>query len=379
VRSGTSRDPVAVGAVVLGAVILAIPVLLGIGSGLVVTGFEDLAVYQAAVEVWVSGESPYGRTYVDDLLFVYPPSSLVAVAPLALLPTPVAGTALVLVGAALTVALVRMCHPALPSRWLLAVTGGYLMTEPWLLTFNNGQVSVLLVALAFVAVLRGSRSSGWLLGVATAIKVYPAAYALVDVVRGRARALGGLVAAVVALTVLALAGVPGLVGDWLAQQREIGADPVRDEDRALNQSWRGLLEGRIGDSDLVWVAVAATIAIVAVAATVLAVRRGDLVAALAAVSLGIVLAAPVVWTHYWVFLPAVVATVRRSRDPVEVVHGVAVLALLASAALYVPLRFPGSLTGYALVVLGSFVLLTLAAALARRARGGVTTSAEATA
>jgi alpha-1,2-mannosyltransferase len=361
---------------VLGAVILAIPVLLGIGSGLVVTGFDDLAVYQGAVEVWVSGESPYGRAYVDDLLFVYPPSALVALAPLALLPTPVAGVGLVLVGAALTAALVRMCHPALPLRWLLAVTGGYLMTEPWLLTFTNGQVSVLLVALSFVAVLRASRSSGWLIGVATAIKVYPAAYAFVDVVRGRGRALIGLASAVAALTVLAIAGAPGLVGDWIAQQRAIGTDPVRDRDRAGNQSWRGLLESRVGDADVLWVLVALVVGVAAVVATVLAARRGDLVGALAATSLGIVLAAPVTWTHYWVFLPALVATVRRSRSPAEVIHAAVVLAILAAAALGLPLRFPAWPTGYAFVLLGSVALVTLAVVLTRR--NGVATSPEAT-
>jgi alpha-1,2-mannosyltransferase len=370
VRRLGAVEPLSVAIVGVGALLLAFPVILAIGRGLLNSGYADLAVYQGAVEVWAAGASPYGRAYVDDLLFVYPPSALVVLAPLALVSTEVGGVLLVLVGSGLTVGLVRLCHPVLPPRWLLAVTAGYLMMEPWASTFANGQISVVLTALVAVAALRAPRSSGWLIGVAAAVKVYPGAYAFIDVVRGRRTSLRGLLLAPAALLALAVVGQPGLMADWLDQQLTLGTQPVRVEDRAVNQSWRGLLDMRWGADELPWLGVAVALVVLACLAAVMAVRQDDTRAALAAISLGVVLAAPVAWTHYWVFLPVLAATVSTRRTATEVCHAAAVTTLLASAALAIPFRVEAWPWHYAFVLLGTLSLVTLALTLRDRGRRG---------
>lgn len=329
-------------ATALGLALLVAAVLLIILSSLDRPDpYLDLRVYRSAVALWWDGTSPYGVPLVEGLVFNYPPSALVLLLPLAILPPVWSGGLLVVVGAFL---LVWVCRRALPwSRGtVVAVTGMLAMSEPVLTTWLYGQINLVVLALVTLALLRDGKVRGSALGASVALKIAPAALLLVPLTERRWRAVGSTLVVGAALLALSAVRAPGVVGDWLAQARS-GLVAVRPEDLDRNESWRGLLEalaaGEAGTN--VWPIVAGVVAFSALSASVLAVRNGRRATAVAILALGVLLASPVSWTHHWVWAPVVLgaAFAPTSSRRLDTAARVAATALVAAMVLWLPTWF----------------------------------------
>lgn len=382
--SGPSFASVAAGAVGGALLVSAALESMGIGS----LTFLDLQVYRAAVQTWWGGGSPYSASYVGGLMFNYPPTSLPLLAPLALGTLEVVGVLLAVVGAACLVPVYRWLLPGVGWGATLLLAGATAQTEPFLTTWSYGQVDVLLLVAVVGGVVVVSRpvAQGALIGAATGLKLTPVAVALILLVRRGWRSLAWLVVMLVVLALLASARVPGVVGDWVSRVGD-GLVVVRPVDRDRVESWSGLITATLGDgARALTLAVAAAVLVVGVVVAVVRARRDDVVGSLAALSLLTVLVPGVVWTHHWVLLPVLVATVqwRGRRSPAELAHLVAVALLGAAMLVWAPEWFARPdhgldtaggawLASYSYVLLGTLVLATLAWTTAHRRPSGTPT------
>jgi alpha-1,2-mannosyltransferase len=308
----------------------------------------DLNMYRIGSAVWLRGGNLYGvlppTSIGARLPFSYPPIAAVLLAPLALLPMPVAVTLLTTVTIALTALVLRVflrsviatpapsrARPASPdlpparsavassvlsaSWWtVLRLLPVALFLEPVRNTLNYGQVNVALMALvsADCLVVAPRWPRGALVGVAAAVKLTPAAFVLFFLLRREWRAAG-----LAALSFCACAGV-GFLLAWhdsveywtsIMFQASRPGSPVY----AANQSIQGVLaraglDPRSPAGAMTWLVLSA----VAIAVACLGMRRAFAASADAwALSLNAfasLLISPISWSHHWVWGEAAVLT-----------------------------------------------------------------------
>ena len=290
--------------------------------------FIDLRVYAGGVDAWLQEGSAYARTLVpEELVFTYPPFSLLVLLPLGLLPDEVAAVALVAVSMAGTAAILHLAVHASGLRRIGPVPvdaaellGPVLWLEPVRNTVDYGQVNVVLTLLLLAdAVAAPRRRRGVLSGIAAAVKVVPAFFVLHWLAaRDRAAAVR-MVAVAVAATLLGAALMPRDSYEyWTHTLFETGR--VGNVWYTSNQSLRGMFTRVFGigtTATLAWLAASAVV----VAVVVVAARRqhnaARPLAAVTAVGIGSLLVAPISWSHHWVWLPVAavaLAATGRMRD-----------------------------------------------------------------
>jgi alpha-1,2-mannosyltransferase len=325
----------------------------------------DLNVYRIGSTAWLHGRDLYGAlpstTSGARLPFSYPPIAAVLLAPLALVPMPVAVTLLTTVTIALTALVLRVflgsvivtSSPAralaaaphllrapsaavssilvptpaaaapsvlLPTPaaiassvpfaswwtvwWLLPVT---LFLEPVRNTLNYGQVNVALMALvsADCLVVAPRWPRGALVGIAAAVKLTPAAFVLYFLLRRDWRAAG-----LAALSFCACAGI-GFVLAW-HDSVEYWTSVIFQASRpgspayAANQSIQGVLaraglDPRSPAGTATWLVLSAVV----VALACLGMRRAFAAFAdawaLSLNALAGLLISPISWSHHWVW------------------------------------------------------------------------------
>ncbi len=296
------------------------------------TGYRiDLDVYRIGSEQWLHGRGLYGSLPVTSaglpLPFTYPPVAAVVLAPLALVPYPVASLVVTLLGLATLVVTLRLVLAATsaPPAWREPATFALLVAtavalEPVRQTLGFGQVNLLLMAAGAADCL--SRRTRWprglLLGLAAAVKLTPAVLVLFLLLRGDRRAARtAVVTALVATAAGFVLARADSVGYWTHTLYDTGR--IGSASYAGNQSLTAVL-ARLGLGGA-WLT-AAWLALCAVALLV-AVRgiRRELVAGRPAVALSVaallgLLVSPVSWSHHWVWgVPAILAlTVHGRRD-----------------------------------------------------------------
>jgi alpha-1,2-mannosyltransferase len=197
----------------------------------------DLNVYRIGSVAWLHGGDLYGALPPTSsgarLPFSYPPIAAVLLAPLALVPMPVAVTLLTTVTITLTALVLRLFLRSVIASpnvswwsvcWLLPVA---LFLEPVRNTLNYGQVNMALMALVSAdCLVVGPRwPRGALVGIAAAVKLTPAAFVLFFVLRRDWRAAG-----LAALSFCACTGIGFLLARLTSPFREC---------------WRGLGSTRI--------------------------------------------------------------------------------------------------------------------------------------
>jgi alpha-1,2-mannosyltransferase len=175
----------------------------------------DLQVYRAGIASWRSGHNPYDGVFtVHHLLFTYPPFALVALSPLAWAPfaaTQILLWALSILALALAVYVVcrrggsRSGWP-LVARSLAWASLAVVVVEPVRTNLDYGQINTLLLALVVVDLLVVPKArSGWLIGLAAAVKVTPLIFVALPLLEREWKA--------VARSLSVLAGTTGLT--WL--------------------------------------------------------------------------------------------------------------------------------------------------------------------
>jgi alpha-1,2-mannosyltransferase len=312
----------------------------------------DLDVYRIGGRVWWHGGDLYGRLPATRagarLPFTYPPVAAVVFAPLALVPYPVAATALTLATVvSLTVVLRmflrRLSGPAAGSPWVLAwLLPPALFFEPVRDTLGFGQINAVLMALVSADCL--ARSPRWprgaLTGLAAAVKLTPAAFVLYFLLRRDYRAAGwaGLSFAVATAAGFAAAG-PDSAHYWtstLLQGGRRAGNPASASNQCIVAVLaRAGLDPRSPAGLLTWLTLAALVVVAASRGMRPALAAGQDCLALSLNAFAALLISPVSWSHHWVwFAPALltIATLgQRYRSRLAVATVTVGLAVFAAA------------------------------------------------
>ncbi|WP_186763382.1 glycosyltransferase 87 family protein [Lentzea tibetensis] len=286
----------------------------------------DLRVYRVGGEAWLKGFPLYVDGFAKplggpDLPFTYPPVAAVIFSLLALVPLAVAVFAVAFVNlAALTtlclIAASRVCGWGPQAvQWGLGVAAVTSIFDPLRETLWFGQINLMLGVLVMADCLlaRTRWPRGALIGLAAAIKLTPAFFALYFVAKREWRPV------VVAIGSFLFFGVLGfLIAPSDASKYWLGAllDPSRVGrlTYTANQSLRGLVArlGLDGSAQvLTWVVLSLLVVVVTYLVAVWARGIGDDLVAFLAVATGGLLISPVSWGHHWVWIaPALVLLAR---------------------------------------------------------------------
>ena len=340
--------------------------VLGLATG----SMGDFLVYRQA---GIAVQGP-GSLYASvGLPFTYPPFAALVYTPFAGLSTGWARWLHTAVGAALLVwvlvALRRRLRVPLP---LVVATA---LTMPFIRSLQLGQVNPLVFALLVTDWVVLSRRAGILTGLAAGLKVTPAAFGLVALLRRDWRA-----ASAAALAFCVTVGLSALVRpqDTWAFWTSYLWDPMRvgGLGYADNQSLEGALL-RLGVTGVGPYAVAAAVTLaVGLLAGWRQTRAGDRVGALISVGALGALVSPISWSHHWLWTPVFAWWLwRAGRRPAAVmVTAVASIAPVWTAERLIAVGVqPGLL--YA-VLTSPFVIIGLVSLVALCRRPGSTPTRE---
>jgi len=328
----------------------------------------DLQVYRAGIASWRSGHNPYDGVFtIHHLRFTYPPFALVALSPLAW--APFAATQIILWALsilALALAVYVVCRRGGSRRgWpLVARSLGWtslavVVVEPVRTNLDYGQINTLLLGLVVVDLLVMPRAhSGWLVGLAAAVKVTPLIFVAMPLLEREWKAVARSLGAVAGTTGLTWLFWPKATKTYWAHDL-FAAKRVGNIASAGNQSLSGMLHRWPFPSDG-----QAGILLVLCGAAVLmglyvAHRRlshGDRAAAMLALALVGLLISPISWTHHWVWvalIPPVLLTGGGRSLP-----GPARSALWTVCAVSIAAPYWWFSTGFAAEVLADSLVLS---------------------
>ncbi|MFD7435707.1 glycosyltransferase 87 family protein [Streptomyces sp. NPDC059861] len=320
------RTPVALGACLLSFVAFCI------AQRAAHVSMIDLMVYRAEGATVRAGGDLYSlRATGAQLPATYPPFAALLFMPLTLLDTGSLRTLATAGNLALLVAFVHLSlrlvgHARVETAWWASAAAVW--CEPVWTTLRYGQVNLLLAVLVLWDLTRrpGDRWAGVGIGVAAAVKLTPALFA------------------VLLLATAVVAHTSGRKGPWLRHARRAAAgflwatllaaavlprdswrfwtDVVFRADRAghaeetANQALRGVLARLLHTPDpgALWAVVAALVTAAGLAVAVRAELRGDRAWAVAGCAVTALLVSPVSWSHHWVWcVPLVLLLAVRDR------------------------------------------------------------------
>ena len=279
----------------------------------------DLDVYRRTGEMLLAGQDFY---HAEGLPWIYPPFAALWTIPFALVTAKVAEIAWI----GLTVALLMaMLHRLGLTGWTLSLTAAAAiwLAEPVRETLGVGQLGVLLVSAAVLDSMPGPRifrhrllPEGVLVGLATAVKLTPAAIAATLFFSGRRRP--GIVAFLtfVAATALGFAVLPqASLRYWtglLSGDSGINSGIIFKTNQSVMGVWARLF-GELSRGGLL---ASALVAIVGIAAALLVHRAGEQQLALCLAGLTSLLASPISWSHHYVWIiPLTVVLVLHRELP----------------------------------------------------------------
>ncbi|NUT35571.1 MAG: DUF2029 domain-containing protein [Hamadaea sp.] len=276
---------------------------------------KDLLVYAGSAAAAGSGADVYAYRTPFGMPFTYPPFAAVLVEPLSRIPL---GLLQVLWAAGTVALLVPLANvalaPVVRRIGLPVVLTLLLISAPIRSHLRFGQVGVLLVVLVAADLLR-TRRGGWGVGLAAAVKLTPAVFVPWMLVTGglRGRAVR---------TVLWAAGatVAGVLLLWPSSPTYLlraAWDSGRFGDNTIpgNQSVRGMLL-RTGvaphTAELLWLAVAAVLLVVATVNARRLEHAGQRLAAVGVLAALSVAVSPISWVHHLVWLALPIAALAHA-------------------------------------------------------------------
>jgi alpha-1,2-mannosyltransferase len=260
----------------------------------------------------------------------------------------------------------RLSGRRLVAAEVAAFTAAALLLEPVYHTLYQGQINLILMALALLDVwlVSQGRRAGYAIGIAAAIKLTPAIFVVMLLATGRRTAVRA------ALTVTATFLACGLAGFLVAPEasRLYWSGLFHDISRVgvpyiSNQSPLGAAARIMNGVDHVGLWLAALSLAIGAAGLALAVayaRRNDWLAAAATTGVTGLLVSPISWTHHWVWVvPALIVLFHDGRR----YAAAAGFLLFALAPLWWTPHFGGSaeygLHGFVTLVANSYLLAGL--------------------
>ncbi|MFI6872757.1 glycosyltransferase 87 family protein [Streptomyces sp. NPDC050400] len=307
----------------------------------------DLLVYRAEGATVRAGGDLYAlRATHARLPTTYPPFAALLFTPLTLLDVATLRAAATVANLVLLVALallsLRLVGRHARVEHALWVAAGAVWCEPVWTTLRYGQVNLLLAVLVLWDLTRrpGHRWAGVGIGIAAAIKLTPALFAVFLLCTGLAQAARGgawrpwlrharvAVYSFAGTTALAAAVLPhDSYRFWTRMVFE--ASRVGHAEETANQSLRGVLARLLhtGAPGLWWVGTAAAAGALGLAVAVASALHGRRAQAVLACAATALLVSPVSWSHHWVWCVPLVLLVWDSGR-----RGVAALMALTFCA-----------------------------------------------
>lgn len=319
-----------------------------VGAGVCLLSFTGFWIAQRAAAVSMIDVMVYraeGRTVLDGLdLYAmratqvglpttYPPFAALLFTPLTLLGVPEMRTLATAGNLLLLVAFVQLSlrltfRAAVRPGTALWVAAAAVWCEPVWTTLRYGQINLLIgVAVLWDLTRReGHRWAGVGIGLATAVKLTPALFAVMLLITGLLRfreagwnpwlrktttAVGAFLAATLASAVVLPYDTRRFWTDIVFR-----ADRAGPVEAAANQSLRGVLARVLHTTDPAqwWLPVAAVVTVAGLAVSVTAARRGRTAEATVACAATALLVSPISWSHHWVWcLPVVLLLVAHGR------------------------------------------------------------------
>jgi len=305
----------------------------------------DLDVYRYTGEVLLNGgDILTARTPGDWLAFIYPPFAALLCVPLVVVPHTLLQ---ILTTAANALAVQAVLYRLGWYGWRLglASTGCVLLVEPVRETIGFGQINILLMLLVVVSLVPGPRllpgravtPPGALVGLAAAIKVTPALFAVHLLFAREWRKTCAVVLTAAGLTLIGFLALPaetiGFVRLLLAGETRTGPAHF-----LFNQSILAGVLRVFGETDAnryLGLAISAVVAVVGAYAAALWHRRGEVLLAVSLCGTATLLASPLSWTHHFVWVVPLGVALLQGKDlprALRLVGGVFVVWV--SAALY---------------------------------------------
>ncbi|HET6501460.1 MAG TPA: glycosyltransferase 87 family protein [Amycolatopsis sp.] len=310
--------------------------------------YADVDVYRLGALTFLDGKSIYHQLPVSAiggaLPYTYPPSSAMLFVPLALVPTWLGYPLLTALSAFALIPLTTAYRAAAPELrtllgkpWLVVAAAiAMLFGHPVANTIYWGQINVLLMTMVALDILSPAPRwpRGLLIGLAAAIKLTPAGFALIFLLRRDHRSLVTSIVSFVAASAIAFVCMPSdSLFYWT--NRMFNATSLRIGGPLANESLFASLQ-KLGLTGTPLTVLDAVLAVAIIAATWFGTRRaladGDLVMALGANAAGVLLLSPISWSHHWVLALPTGALVllrgyQRHNGPLLVTGGVAVAIL----------------------------------------------------
>lgn len=294
---------------------------------------EDFGANYLAARALSNGESPFdaevaarlaaGAGVIHHAPYIYPPLLALALRPLAVLPYSAAAAVWFVLSAGALLAALCLLRPVVQLPWRVYgwVCAAAFFLPPVHHTLQHGQINHVLLLLIVAGAVGGAGQAGWM-GIAAALKIFPATLAVVYALSGRTSACIAMVGSAAILTLASALVEPAAmaeflqrVGPQLAAERRLAPN-----NQSLDAVLARLFETHWFVTPIVEAPVAGRIASRIAAAVVIgltlwalvAVRRAD-GAVVHLERFSLVLAAtlivsPIVWDHYYVllFLPIAV-------------------------------------------------------------------------
>jgi len=277
---------------------------------------DDFEVYRRTGALVLSGSDFFN---VAGLPWIYPPFAALLTVPLALLPRGLVTALWVLASVA---ALVAIFHRLGLGGWRgsLAATASILLVSPVRQTIDLGQLGILLVAAVVLDSMPGPKlrrrrllPEGWLVGLATAVKLTPAVVAVYHFLIGKRRSAWVAFAAFVAAVLV------GLVALWapsISYWTKLGSGDSGTNDGLIyapNQSVVGLWARLSGQSTMGGIWLAGLVLALGLGAAVLMRQRSQTRLALALAGITSLLASPISWSHHYVWVVVLAVVVWQER------------------------------------------------------------------
>jgi alpha-1,2-mannosyltransferase len=306
----------------------------------------DLIVYRAGASAFLHHHALYAmRSSRHHLPFTYPPIASVVLTPLAVITLAAAKALLSLLSAfALVIGvylvLRRLGEERQPlGRATLPIAlAAAMWLEPVRATFDFGQINLLLMALVLVDILgiRRDSRSGFLIGLAAAIKLTPLAFIPYLFLIGRRRSAVNAISSFVVCIGVGFAAYPSASATYWGHALFLHAQRVGRAENASNQSIRGIVARGLGTSHVPvwWIALAVVVFGAGMAASVVLYRNGRTVWSVTAMSITTLCVSPISWSHHWawcaVMLPVCWDLARRTRHWLYTAAAVAVIVPFAA-------------------------------------------------
>lgn len=277
----------------------------------------DLEVYRRTGQLLLSGGDIF---HTDGLLWIYPGFAALFTFPLAFL-TKLQAAALwtVLCTAALAAIIGRMGFVG----WRLSAltTASILFTSPVRETLGQGQLGLFIVAAVVLDSMPGPRlfrrrilPEGWLIGVATAVKLTPAAVAAYQFFSGRRKAAWVALGSFLAATALGFVLLPSESAYYWTELALGDTGMNSTLIYAANQSIVGMWARLTGATSAGGLVLSLAVLVLGIWASVLVHRRGWEDLAICTAGVASLLVSPISWGHHYVWLIPLAIVLWRGRD-----------------------------------------------------------------